>query len=112
VPDFADSPTTELERKARTLRIVCPIETITYLGLVYFWVTGSDVGLKILGSLHGTIFLGFAAMVVGIARPMHWTWKWLAVVLLAGPIGPLIVYERLRREGVPPEHRSVPATAA
>jgi hypothetical protein len=54
-----------------------------------------------MGFFHGWIFLAFAAMVVFIARPMRWSWAFVAVALLTGPIGSILVYERIRRGGVP-----------
>jgi hypothetical protein len=32
---------------------------------------------------------------------MGWTWKYAVAVIVLGPIGSLMVYSRLRREGVP-----------
>ena len=45
VPDFADSTTTELERKLVPLRWASLTETVTYCVLFYFWVTGNRPGL-------------------------------------------------------------------
>lgn len=101
--DFADDTSTELERKAAALKWVCLVETVSYLILFAFWVSGNRLGTQMFGSVHGMVFLGFAAMVIGIARPMRWTWPFLAVAILTGPIGAVVVYERLRRDGVPAE---------
>jgi hypothetical protein len=57
-------------------------------------------------SNHGMIFLAFAAMVIMITLAVHWSWWFTALVLVTCPIGAIIVFERLRREGVPePELR-------
>jgi hypothetical protein len=40
-------------------------------------------------------------MIIFIAKPMHWTWKFVAVALLTGPLGAILVYERIRRDGIP-----------
>jgi Domain of unknown function (DUF3817) len=102
VPDFADDTSTELERKARALSIVALVETCSYLLLFYFWQIGkSDAGTAIVGSLHGMIWLAFCAMVIMIAPAMRWTWTYVAVVILTGPIGAVLVWARIRREGVP-----------
>ena len=101
MPDFADSTTTELERKLVPLRVVALTETVTYCVLFFFWVTGNRPGRLLTGSLHGMIFLAFAAMVLGVRADMGWTWRYAISVIVLGPIGSLMVYSRLRREGVP-----------
>ena len=103
MPDFADDTTTELERKASALKVVSLIETFTYIALFIFWQSGSDIGTALLGSIHGMVFLAFAAMLVGIRAAMGWTWGYVALGIVLGPIGAVIVYARLRREGVPAE---------
>lgn len=110
--DFADDTSTELERKARALKWVSLIETLSYAGLAAFWLTGNKVGTTIFGSLHGLVFLAFAAMVVMITRAMEWGWLFAAVALVTGPVGSLLVYERIRRRGVPEHARRHRATAA
>lgn len=104
MPDFADddSPTTELERKAKALSVVAITETITYCVLFYFWlIQPNDAGKAITGSIHGMIWLAFCAMVIMIAPEMKWTWTYVVVVIVTGPIGGLLVWERIRRHGVP-----------
>ena len=61
VPDFADSTTTELERKLVPLRWASLTETVTYCILFFFWVTGNRPGRLLMGSIHGMVFLAFAA---------------------------------------------------
>ncbi len=101
MPDFADSSTTELERKVVPLRWAALTETVTYCVLLFFWVTGNRPGRLLMGSVHGMIFLAFAAMVLGVRADMGWTWKYAITVIVLGPIGSVMVYARLRREGVP-----------
>lgn len=100
--DFADDPTTELERKARALSVVALVETCSYLLLFYFWqIAKSGTGTAIVGSLHGMIWLAFCAMVIMIAPAMRWTWLYAAVVIVTGPIGAILVWWRIRHDGVP-----------
>jgi hypothetical protein len=101
VPDFADSTTTELERKLAPLRVVALTETVTYVVLFFFWVSGNRPGRLLMGSAHGMVFLAFAAMVLGVRADMGWTWKYAAAVIILGPVGSVMVYSRLRREGIP-----------
>lgn len=101
VTDFADDPHTELERKARALRWVCWAEALGYAGLFAFWVSGNRVGTLVFGSLHGWITMAYWSMVVMITPAMGWGWWYAALVIATGPVGPALVYERLRRHGVP-----------
>jgi hypothetical protein len=104
--EYADDPRTELERKAEQLKWAACIETISYVLLFVFWaILHNLIGTKVMGFFHGWIFLAFATMVVFIARPMHWSWKFVLVALVTGPIGGIVVYERIRRDGVPLDHR-------
>ena len=110
VPDFADDPTTELERKARALSWVALTETATYLVLFYFWIVNPNAaGKAITGSIHGMVWLTFVAMVVMITSDMRWSWKYSIAVIVLGPIGGFMVWERIRREGVPEHRRARPA---
>jgi hypothetical protein len=109
VADFAGDTTTELERKLGPLKVVCLVETISYLTLLVMWLgLRSHVGTLMVGSVHGMIFTAFALMMLSIYQPMGWSWKFLAVSILAGPIGAVIVYERVRREGAPADSRARP----
>lgn len=105
MPDFADDPTSELERKAKALSVVALVETLTYLLLVYFWlVVPSIAGKAIVGSVHGMVWMTFCAMVLMITPPMRWSWWYSVVVIVTGPIGALMVWTRLRRHGVPEQY--------
>ena len=96
----------ELVRKVAWLRYVALIETVTYLILLVAWIGGSEMGTSLAGSVHGMVWLAFVAMVLGVRRPMCWTWLWVVVVVVTGPIGALVVYARVRRHGVPADARA------
>jgi len=105
MPDFADDPTSELERKAKALSVIALVETLTYLLLVYFWlIVPSTAGKAIVGSVHGMVWMAFCAMVLMITPPMRWSWWYSVVVIVTGPIGALMVWTRLRRHGVPDQY--------
>jgi hypothetical protein len=38
---------------------------------------------------------------VMITKDIGWSWKYSIAVIVLGPIGGLMVFERIRREGVP-----------
>lgn len=105
MPDFAGSSTTELDRKVAALKWVALTETVSYSVLFVFWVSGNRLGTALLGSLHGMVFLAFAAMTLGLFRPLKWSYGFLAVALLTGPIGGVAVYavtRRVKPDAVPP----------
>jgi hypothetical protein len=111
VTDFAGDESSELERKAKALAWVALVETLSYSLLLYCWlIAQSDLGTKLVGSVHGMIALAFAAMVIMITPEMRWSWWFCALVILTGPIGALVVFARIRREGVPAVERSEAAT--
>jgi len=98
VPDFADDPSSELERKAKALSVMALVETASYLLLFYFWVVApNDVVRKIVGFFHGLVWLAFVSMVVLIREGIGWTWAYTALVVLTGPIGGVLVFARIRR---------------
>jgi hypothetical protein len=101
VPDFADDPKTELQRKAEQLRWVALIETVGYILLVTFWlifpVTAARV---IIGFLHGWITIAYWVMLVWIWPSMRWRWWWIPLGL-AGPVGSILVADKIRRDGAP-----------
>ena len=100
--EYADDPRTELDRKAEQLKWAAFLETISYGLLFLFWgILHNTIGTKVMGFFHGWIFLAFAAMCIFIARPMRWTWKFVVIALATGPLGAILVYERIRREGAP-----------
>ena len=103
--DFADDTTTELERKVKAVEVVALIEGLSYVGLFLFWVSGNVIGTKLFGSVHGWVFIGFAAMVVGVRKGMQWTWLFVAAAILTGPLGAVLVWWRIRHHGVPASAR-------
>lgn len=108
MPDFADDPKTELERKAEQLKWLALIETVSYVLLFGFWaVLDNLVGTKVMGFFHGWIVIAFAVMVVWIWPSMGWRWYWIPLALLTGPLGGILVHEKIRRDGVPVERRGV-----
>jgi len=97
VPDFADDPSSELERKARALRFVALLETVTYLLLAYFWLVAHNTAMKaIVGFFHGLVWMAFVAMTLLIREDIGWTWGYTALVIVTGPVGGVLVWWRLR----------------
>ncbi|MCU1456308.1 MAG: hypothetical protein JWL73_400 [Actinomycetia bacterium] len=99
--EFADDTSTELERRATALTWLCVVETISYAILAFFWISGNTIGVRVFGTFHGVVFLGYAAMVIMIYRPMEWDWKLAVFGLVTGPLGAIVIFEVIRRHGVP-----------
>ncbi len=105
--DFADDTSTTAERQARALKVMALVETASYLVLAYCWLVADNrVAVRIVGFFHGFIWLAFCAMVVIIRPAIRWSWPYVALVVLTGPIGGVLVWERIRREGVPEQYPS------
>lgn len=96
--DFADDPTTELERRLAPLKVVSIAETCSYLSLLAFWLSGNRVGTLLLGSVHGMVVMAFTGMLLLIFRSVGWSLSFTLAAIVSGPIGAIVVFERLRRE--------------
>jgi hypothetical protein len=98
VPDFADDTSSELERKSKALAVMALVETASYLVLFYFWVVApNDTIRRVLGFVHGLVWMAFVAMTVIIRADIGWTWAYVALVVLTGPVGGVLVFARIRR---------------
>ena len=60
----------------------------------------NEGGVSILGMIHGLLFLAYAIMVLRDRELFGWTTGFVALAILTGPIGAIIVLERLRKEPV------------
>jgi hypothetical protein len=97
VPDFADDPSSELERKAKALKFMALFETVTYLLLAYFWLINQNVAVKaVVGFFHGLVWMAFVAMTLLIRSDIGWTWGYTVLVIVTGPVGGVLVWWRLR----------------
>lgn len=56
----------------------------------------SETGVSIVGMTHGLLFLAYALLVVIDREHFGWSWGFVALVILTGPVGAIIVLERLR----------------
>lgn len=99
MPDYADETTTEVERKVTTLQVTCIVETVSFICLLAAMVNGNEYARSLLGALHGMIFLVYMGQVVFLRRDLGWSWGWVVLAIVTGPLGPILVYERNRRAG-------------
>ena len=87
-----------MSQKTRRLGAISIVETVSFIALLTAMFLHSEIGISILGAIHGLLFLAYAYFVWVDHDDLGWP-TWFAVVaVLTGPIGAIIVLERLRRE--------------
>ena len=82
---------------AARLRWLSVVETLSFIALLSMMLTGNEQGVSIVGAIHGFLFLAYAILVVRDRETFGWSWGFVAAAVLTGPIGPILVLERLRR---------------
>lgn len=88
-----------MTRKTEQLAAVSLCETLSFLVLLAMMFLRSEAGVSIAGMIHGLLFLGYAILVLRDREEFGWTWGFVAIAILTGPIGAVVVLERFRREG-------------
>lgn len=90
----------------RVLRWLSWAEGLSLLALVAVGMplkhlAGWALGVRVLGSLHGLLFLAFLATLLAVSLERRWpVRRWLALLLYSTlPFGVLGVERALRREG-------------
>jgi len=88
-----------------TLRIVGLSEGISFLVLLGIamplkYLAGRPEAVKIVGSLHGGLFLLYIVAVLWAARFRKWSWGYVAADLVASvlPFGPFVMDRHWRKE--------------
>ena len=89
-----------IEPKARRLGWVSMAETISFLALLGAMVAHNERLISVIGAVHGLLFLAYAFFVWMDNEGLGWT-RWFAIgSVITGPLGAIVVLERLRRAGV------------
>lgn len=74
----------------RELRAVSIAEAVSYLALliatIVKWTGGSDVGVTILGPIHGLLYLVFVAFIVWRRRALDWSWVRALTAIIIGSL--------------------------
>ncbi len=74
----------------RELRTVSVTEAVSYLALLIAtlikWTGGSDVGVTILGPIHGTLYLVFVGFFVWRRTDLEWTWVRAITAMIIGSL--------------------------
>lgn len=65
------------------------------------YMAGKPEAVKIIGSLHGGLFIIYAVLVLAVARNHQWPARLIGLGLLAAflPLGPFWFDAKLKREG-------------
>ena len=96
--DTSASPSSARAKAATQLRIVSVLETISFIGLLVMMFTHNEGGVSVLGMIHGLLFLAYAIIVLKDRGIFGWSLGFTALAILTGPIGAILVLERLRKE--------------
>jgi integral membrane protein len=97
----------DLSTPAKRFRFVAVLEAITWLGLLvgmffkYVPESGSEIGVKIFGPIHGAVFVAFVAVAILTAVALRWNWWVTALALLASvpPFGTVVFEVWAARSG-------------
>ncbi|MET8776799.1 DUF3817 domain-containing protein [Nocardia sp. NPDC004654] len=79
----------DLRSVAGRFRFFAVLEALSWLGLLvgmafkYIPDPGNEVGVKIFGPVHGTIFILFVLTALLAARELGWNWKTTVLALLS-----------------------------
>lgn len=85
----------------RWFRVVALVEAVSYLillvGVVAKYGFDEPVGVRVMGPVHGVIFLAYAALAFTVREQLRWTAQHTAAVLAAAviPLGGYLVQRSL-----------------
>lgn len=83
-------------RHARAFRAIAIAEAVSWAGLVIgmlfkYVLSDNEIGVKVFGPIHGTVFLLYVATVFVVRRPLRWPFGVTAAALVAS-IPPLFTW--------------------
>jgi integral membrane protein len=81
---------------ARWFRAVAIAEAVSWTGLLIgmlfkYVLSDNEIGVKIFGPIHGTIFIAYVITVAVVRKPLRWTWP-TTLLALAASIPPLFTW--------------------
>ena len=110
--EYEGDTTTELERRLAPLKVVSLVEAGMWALAALFWLIGSRTAQLLLWSMHGTVVVAFAGMVLLIYRPIGWSLRFAIAAVLTGPVGAVAVFARVQRDEAAIHAREQAALAA
>jgi integral membrane protein len=83
-------------RHAGWFRAVAIAEAVSWTGLLIgmlfkYVVSDNEVGVKVFGPIHGTIFIAYVITVGVVRRPLRWSWP-TTLLALAASVPPLFTW--------------------
>lgn len=91
---------TDAHTPATRFRLVAVLEAISWAGLLIamflkYVVVKNQIGVQVMGPIHGTVFIAYVLLTLLVARPLAWSrgTTILALVASVPPFGS-IVFER------------------
>jgi integral membrane protein len=84
-------------RVVNGLRVVSLVDGLLLVPLIYAAFAHEEGMVDILGPSHGTLFLVLVITLASYARRGWWSWKFVAGVVVLGPIVSIPGLERIHR---------------
>ena len=83
-------------KHATWFRAVAIAEAVSWTGLLIgmlfkYVLSDNEIGVKVFGPIHGTIFIGYVITVALVRKPLRWTWP-TTLLALAASIPPLFTW--------------------
>ena len=83
-------------KHARVFRAVAIAEAISWTGLLIgmlfkYVLSDNEIGVKIFGPVHGTVFIAYVITVAVVRKPLRWTIP-VTLAALAASIPPLFTW--------------------
>lgn len=89
-----------MDRKVSSLASVSILETLSFLVLIAMMLMNSETGVSVTGAIHGMLFLWYAFLVYRDHTELGWSKGFVVLAIFTGPVGAVIVLEKLRRDGM------------
>lgn len=92
-------PTFDPRRLITPLGVISVLETVSFIALLGGMALLDHGSLRsFIGALHGMLFLVYAVLLVLIHRTLGWSARFMVLGIVTGPVGAVVVLERMRRE--------------
>jgi len=83
-------------RHAGWFRAVAIAEAVSWTGLLIgmlfkYVVSDNEIGVKVFGPIHGTVFIAYVITVAVVRRPLRWSWP-TTLLALAASVPPLFTW--------------------
>ena len=94
----------EFLRRLRILSLVegCSTLVLFFIAMPIKYGLGNEIGVKIVGPIHGGLFIAYVIFMIQAAMEYNWPFKKSVLAFIASliPFGPFIFDKRLERESI------------